>query len=269
MACRASSWGQSQTNCLRAPAAGNRENAVAMTMLPAGTVTFLFSDIEGSTRLLRQLGDRYGELEADHRRIIREACEGAGGREIDRQGDAFFFSFPRARDGAAGAVAAQQALAAHAWLDGVEPKVRMGLHTGEPALGDEGYLGIDVVRAARIASAAHGGQILVSETTRALLPAELPDGATLINLGEHTLKDMDRPERLFQLVAPGLGSDFPAPRAEPPGDSYAQFTERVNTYLERQIAAAFRDVDLEHGEKQKERVGSWLRRWSGRRPGRP
>ena len=137
--------------------------------LPAGTVTLLFSDIEGSTRLLQQLADDYAAVEAEHRRIMRESCTGAGGYEIDRQGDAFFFSFTSTRDGVAAAVAAQRALARNDWPDGVELKVRMGLHTGEPSLGDEGYLGVDVVRAARIGAAAHGGQILVSETTKALL----------------------------------------------------------------------------------------------------
>ena len=115
--------------------------------LPAGTVTLLFSDIEGSTRLLQQLADDYAAVEAEHRRIMRESCTGAGGHEIDRQGDAFFFSFPRTRDAVSGAVSAQRALATNDWPDGVELKVRMGLHTGEPSVGDEGYLGLDVLEA--------------------------------------------------------------------------------------------------------------------------
>ena len=117
----------------------------------AGTVTFAFTDIEGSTRLLQELGDEaYAIVSRDHRRIVREAFGAAGGSEVDTQGDAFFYSFPRARDALAGAVAAQRALRSHGWPEGREVRVRMGLHTGEPHIGDEGYLGLDVVRAARI-----------------------------------------------------------------------------------------------------------------------
>src|SRR5882757_9573158 len=137
--------------------------------LPTGTVTFVFTDIEGSTKLLQELGDGYAEVSRDHRRLVREAFGERAGTEIDTQGDSFFFSFPRARDAAAAAVDAQRALRDHTWPGGIEVRVRMGLHTGEPNIGEEGYLGIDVVRAARISAAGHGGQILVSETTRALL----------------------------------------------------------------------------------------------------
>ena len=140
-----------------------------MSSLPAGTVTFLFSDIEGSTRLLQELGDDYAQVVDDHRRIMRGVMEGHGGTEIDTQGDAFFFSFTRAKDAADAAVEAQRELAEHEWPVGAQVRVRMGLHTGEPQVGEHGYLGIDVVRAARICSAGHGGQILLSETTRALL----------------------------------------------------------------------------------------------------
>ena len=136
-----------------------------MAAYPTGTVTFLFTDIEGSTRLLQELGDRYATVVADHRRILREAFGSTDGREVDTQGDAFFYSFRRAKDAVTAAVAGQRALAAHEWPDGAEVKVRMGLHTGEPTVGEEGYLGMDVVRAARICSAGHGGQILASETT--------------------------------------------------------------------------------------------------------
>ena len=142
--------------------------------LPGGTVTFLFTDIEGSTRLLQELGDDYGQVVADHRRLLREIFQAAGGNEVDTQGDAFFYSFPRARDAVRAAVDGQRALAAHEWPRGVDVRVRMGLHTGEPTVGEEGYVGLDVVRAARICSAGHGGQILVSETTRALLGNEFP-----------------------------------------------------------------------------------------------
>jgi YVTN family beta-propeller protein len=180
--------------------------------LPSGTVTFLFTDIEGSTRLLKQLRGRYGRVLADHQRLLREASEQAGGREIDTQGDAFFFAFPTAKDGVTAAVAGQRALLAHGWPDGVEVRVRMGIHTGEPVLGGERYVGLGVHRAARICSAAHGGQILLSDATRAVSEDELSDEVAVRDLGEFALKDLDRPERLFQLLAPDLPSDFPAPR---------------------------------------------------------
>ena len=206
--------------------------------LPAGTVTLLFSDIEGSTRLLQRLGDDYAAVDAEHRRIMRESCTGAGGHEIDRQGDAFFFSFTSTRDAVAAAVAAQRALAANGWPVGVELKVRMGLHTGEPSVGDEGYLGLDVVRAARIGAAAHGGQILVSETTKALLGP----GAELKELGEYTLKDMDHPERLYQVVVDGLPSAFPEPRTQAPvpvePGRQKELADRINDYVEKSLAQA-------------------------------
>jgi class 3 adenylate cyclase len=214
-----------------------------MATLPAGTVTFLFSDIEGSTRLLQSLGDRYGDLVGQHRRLMRETATAQGGTEIDAQGDAFFFAFTRARDAAGAAVDAQRRLAATEWPGDVAVKTRIGLHTGEPTLGDEGYFGLDVVRGARIAAAAHGGQILVSETTRALLPRDLPDGARLIDLGEHALKDIDHPERLFQLAAPGLSDDFPSPRAAAPPDAFKDaLDQKIAAFVERELASAF-DVE--------------------------
>jgi class 3 adenylate cyclase len=181
--------------------------------LPSGTVTFLFTDVEGSTRLMRRLGDRWPEVHAGHRRLLREAFARSGGREIDTQGDAFFVAFARARDGVNAAAAAQEALRSQEWPEGVELRVRMGLHTGEPAVGEEGYLGMDVVRAARLCAAAHGGQVLLSETTRALLRGDEPAGVELRDLGEHSLKDVDHPERIFQLVAPGLDEGFPPLRS--------------------------------------------------------
>lgn len=227
--------------------------------LPDGTVTFLFSDIEGSTRLLQHLGDRYGELAALHRRVMREAATGAGGTEIDAQGDSFLFSFPRARDAIAGAVDAQRRLRTERWPDGADVKVRMGLHTGEPTLGEEGYHGLDVVRGARIAAAAHGGQILVSEATRALLSGSVE----LKDLGAHRLKDLEHPERVYQVVADGLPSRFPAPRAERARQTRDDLAERINTYIERQIAAAFEGASLE--AEPDERPRGWLRRLSRRR----
>ena len=171
-----------------------------MPNLPSGTVTFVFSDIEGSTALLKGVGDaRYAELIAIHRRLVREAFADHGGEEIDTQGDAFFYSFPRAREAVAAAVEVQRAHAAAKWPGGQPVRVRMGLHTGEPAVGDEGYTGLDVVRAARIAAVARGGQVLLSATTRALIGDDVPDGVEVHSLGAQRLKDIDRPEPLHEL----------------------------------------------------------------------
>jgi len=183
------------------------------TELPSGTVTFLFTDIEGSTALLKQLGDRYADLLADQRRILREIFSRHGGLEVDTQGDAFFYSFPRATEAVAAAVEAQQAIYAHDWPEDVDVLIRMGLHTGEPLTWEEGYLGIDVHRAARIAHVGHGGQVLLSETTKPLVMDDLADGVGLRDLGDHRLKDLRRPERVFQLIVAELPSDFPALRS--------------------------------------------------------
>ena len=180
-----------------------------MPGLPTGTVTFLFTDIEGSTRLLQSLGDRYAEVLAAQRQLLREACQARGGQKVDTQGDAVFVAFPRARDALAAAVAAQQAIAAHPWPEGISVRVRMGLHTGEPLTASEGYVGMDVHRAARICAAGHGGQILLSDVTRKLVEEDLPEGVNLHDLGEHRLKDLTRPQHLFQVVAAGLAVDFP------------------------------------------------------------
>jgi predicted ATPase/class 3 adenylate cyclase len=165
-----------------------------MRDLPTGTVTFLFTDVEGSTRLLHELGDRYADVLGAHRAALREAFGRHGGVEVDTQGDAFFVAFAKASDALAAAAACRDALA------GGRVRVRMGLHTGEPVVADEGYVGIDVHRAARIAAAGHGGQILVSQSTRDLVGAD-----SLRDLGEHRLKDLTAPERIYQF---GDG-DFP------------------------------------------------------------
>jgi class 3 adenylate cyclase len=213
------------------------------TRLPAGTVTFVFTDIEGSTQLIRELGDRYGEVLADHRRLLREHLGNAGGREVDTQGDAFFFSFVRARDAVRGAVAAQKALAEHEWSDGAAVRVRMGLHTGEPSVGDEGYHGIDVVRAARICSAGHGGQILLSETTRALIGEDVPDGVHVVDLGPQQLQGLSE-ERLFQLSLAGAPDRYPELKTErAPGKSDAEvladaFGQRIDRFVKQQVERA-------------------------------
>jgi class 3 adenylate cyclase len=177
--------------------------------LPSGTVTFLFTDIEGSTRLLRQLGERYEVVLADHQRLLRAAFAEHGGREIDTQGDSFFVAFGRAKDAVSAAVAGQRALAEHEWPEAAEVRVRMGIHTGEPVVGEERYVGLGVHRAARVASAGHGGQVLLSNATRDLVEDDLPAGVVLRDLGQHRLKDIDRPERICQLTVEGLPSRFP------------------------------------------------------------
>jgi len=176
-----------------------------------GTVTLLFTDIEGSTRLLRELGNRYEKVLDDHRRLLRAAFGAQGGHEVDTAGDGFFYAFPRAGNALVAAVEGQRALAGHEWPQPL--RVRMGMHTGEPLSTEGGYVGLDVHRAARIMSAAHGGQILVSQTTHGLARGDLPDDVTLQDLGEHQLKDMPTAERLFQVVAPGLLEDFPPIRS--------------------------------------------------------
>lgn len=180
-----------------------------MPDLPTGTVTLLFSDIEGSTRLLQQLGERYADVLAECRHLLRHQFVQYHGSEVDTQGDAFFVAFARATDALAVAAAIQGVLAEHAWPEGISVRVRIGLHTGEPRLTADGYIGMDVHHAARIMSAGHGGQILLSPTTRQLVEQHLPDGTSLQDLGEHRLKDLQRPSHLFQLNLQGLPTDFP------------------------------------------------------------
>jgi class 3 adenylate cyclase len=206
--------------------------------LPEGTVTFLFSDIEGSTRLLEQLGDRYQDVDRDHRRILRERLSEADGREIDNQGDAFFFSFPRAKDAVAGSVAAQRALAEHQWPAGAAVKIRMGLHTGEPTVGEEGYLGMDVVRAARICSAGHGGQILLSETTRALVGNNVPDGVSIRDLGHAQLKDVQH-ERIYELALEDGPTEFPPLKTTPDKTAADDLAAQIERKVNEQILASF------------------------------
>jgi class 3 adenylate cyclase len=226
-----------------------------MTTLPSGTVTFVFSDIEGSTGLQKRLGERYGELIAEHRRIVRETFAAQSGVEIDTQGDAFFFAFARARDAAAAAVGAQRAHADKDWPDGETVSVRMGLHTGEPAVGEEGYLGVDVVRAARLCATAQGGHVLLSEATRALLGSSLPEGVSVHPLGERQLKDIDEPERIYELTIDGV-----QPReAEPPAPSEpAVDWERRTEDLARRFGddireSVFRSLERSLGDRRKRR----------------
>jgi class 3 adenylate cyclase/catechol 2,3-dioxygenase-like lactoylglutathione lyase family enzyme len=182
--------------------------------LPSGTITFLFSDVEGSTRLARHLGERYGDVLAEHARVLRAAFDERDGREIDTQGDSFFVAFARARDAAQAAADVQRALAEQSWPDGADLRVRIGLHTGEAAVSEDKYLGVAVHRAARICAAGHGGQVLLSQSTATVLEDEGLEGLELRELGHHQLKGFERPERIVQLVIPGLRNDFPELRAE-------------------------------------------------------
>src|SRR5688500_3186154 len=196
-----------------------------MAELPSGTVTFLFTDIEHSTQLLRRLRERYGEILADHQRLLRSAFEDSGGQEIDTQGDSFFFAFRKPKDAVLGDGAAPRALRSHPWPDGAEVRVRIGIHTGEATLTENRYHGLAVHRAARICAAGHGGQILLSQISQSLLEDEEADlpGLTLRDLGSQRLKDFDRPVGIYQLVAADLRTEFPplrtldtAPEAQEP-----------------------------------------------------
>jgi predicted ATPase/class 3 adenylate cyclase len=208
-----------------------------MPELPTGTVTYLFTDIEGSTRLLQELGESYRRVQDDHTAILRKAIAQGDGVEIRTEGDSFFGVFQSATQGMAGAVAAQRELARHDWPHGRPLRVRMGLHTGEGVLGGDDYLGLDVNRAARIAAAAHGGQVLFSEATRVLVEHSLPDGVATRSLGAHRLKDLERPEQLFDLVIDGVPSEFPPPRTlEVPTNLPAELTSFLGR--ETEIARA-------------------------------
>ena len=190
-------------------AAASGQSKSSPRSLPTGTVTLLFTNIEGSTHLLQQLGDRYATVLAEYLRLLRATFQEWNGHEVNKQDDAFFVAFARATDAVLAVVEAQRALAAHPWPEGVAVRVRMGLHTGEPSLTPQGYVGLDIQRAARIMSAAHGGQVLLSQTTCNLVEQDLPDDVSLRDLGEHRLKDLGRPRRLFQLVISDLPADFP------------------------------------------------------------
>jgi class 3 adenylate cyclase/streptogramin lyase len=186
-----------------------------MADLPSGAVTFLFTDIEGSTRLVKQLRERYGDVVREHQRLLRAAFAAHDGHEIDTQGDSFFVVFSSAREALLAAVEGQLALGSQRWPEGVQVKVRMGLHTGQAVAAGGRYTGLAVHRAARIGAAGHGGQILVSQATQTLLEDEEEDlHVFLRDLGEQRLKDLDRPVRLYQAAADGLPASFPPLRHE-------------------------------------------------------
>lgn len=216
-----------------------------MPDLPTGTVTLLFSDIEGSTRLLQQVGERYLHVLAECRHLLRTAFQRQNGYEVDTQGDSFLVAFARASDAVAAAVEMQRALASHAWPEGVLIRVRIGLHTGEPQLAAEGFVGLDVHRAARIMSAGHGGQVLLSATTQELVKHDLPDGISLRDLGEFRLKDLQHPSHLFQLVIANLPADFPPLKTldSHPNNLPIQPTALIGR--EQEVAAVERLLDRE------------------------
>ena len=196
--------------------------------LPTGFVTLLMTDIEASTVLLRKLGDRYGALLNDVRSILRAAVSRASGREIDARADEFFAVFERATAAAEAAVAIQRELGTRAWTDELAdsrgaPRVRVGIHSGRPTLTDLGYIGLAVHTTARVCSAAHGGQIVVSAATRVAIGASAPPGIRFRSLGRHRLPGLPDAERLFQVLAQGLRLKFPRPRSgrRPPDDARA------------------------------------------------
>jgi DNA-binding NarL/FixJ family response regulator/class 3 adenylate cyclase len=180
-----------------------------VSALPTGTVTFLFADVEGSTRLARELGPDWAPVLSDIRRLLRESVASAGGQEVDSRGDELFAAFATVDDAAAAAVEAQQRLGGHNWP--LPVRVRIGLHTATAMLDDDGYVGVDVHRAFRIANAGHGGQIVTSEA----VAVALTPGREFRDLGPWLLPDLPDPERIFQLEEPGLGGSFPALRARP------------------------------------------------------
>jgi WD40 repeat protein/class 3 adenylate cyclase len=184
------------------------------TLQQSGTITFLFTDIEGSTHLLDYLGDHYALVLAKHHEILRAAIQKWNGHEVDTQGDAFFVTFTRALDAVQCVADAQRALAAYPWPQDRGVHVRMGLHTGEPLISSTGYVGMDVHRAARIGDAGHGGQVLLSQVTRELVIQDLPSGLMIRELGEHRLKDLKYPTSIYQLVIEGLPTEFPALRTK-------------------------------------------------------
>ncbi|HET8529250.1 MAG TPA: AAA family ATPase [Gaiellaceae bacterium] len=228
-----------------------------MRDLPSGTVTFLFSDIEGSTRLLKVLGrERYGEVLRRHNEVLRSAFSSEGGTEIDRQGDAFFFVFRSAGSAVAAAVGAQRAMDEADWPEDGRVRVRIGLHTGEASVSGDGYVGFAVHQAARLGDLGHGGQVLLSRTTAALVEHELPQAIRVRDLGETRLPGLERPEAVFQVVAEGLPDRFPPigvrrTGSPPPLPEGPQLLERdaeiaaLRAYVDAAAAGAGRLVAIE------------------------
>jgi class 3 adenylate cyclase len=191
-----------------------RAQAADARRLPRGRVTLLFADIEGSTGLAERLGERWPDTLLEVRRLVAGLVRRAGGVEVDARADEYLAVFTEAAGAVGAALAIQRGLSARAWAGGERVRLRIGLHAGEPELSDEGYVGAEVHRAARVGSAGHGGQVLLSESARQVLGGGLPVDADLVALGEFRLRGLDRPERLYQLVVPDLPREFPALRAD-------------------------------------------------------
>jgi class 3 adenylate cyclase len=186
--------------------------------LPKGQVTFLLTDIEGSTQLLGRLDDRYAPLLADIRRLMRAAVRRAGGREVDVRADELFAVFEQAPAAVEAALAIQRAMRATTWPDGVDVRARIGVHRGRPTLTDTGYVGLSVHAAARICAAAHGGQIVVSSAVRSAVLESLADGVSLRSLGTWRFQGLREPEDLYQVEAADLLGDFPPLRSAAPAE---------------------------------------------------
>ena len=212
--------------------------------LPTGTITFLRSDVEGSMRLVQELGSRFDEVNAQHQALVRSACAEYGGHEVRTEGDAFFVVFPDAHDAVRAAVAIQKSIAVHAWPAGVRLRVRIGLHAGSAYRAGDDYGGLEVNRAARIAAAGHGEQIVISDAVRALVEADLPPGAAIRNLGWHRLKDLPQPQQLFQLDVEGLPTQFPQLRTA--SASVGNLTIRLTSFIDRADELAALQRLLEH-----------------------
>jgi YVTN family beta-propeller protein len=206
-----------------------------MADVPSGVVTFLFTDIAGSTRLVKHFRERWGEIVGEHQRLLRASFRKHGGRELDTQGDSFFVVFPSARGAVLAAVDGQRAVLAHPWPEGAALRVRMGIHTGQAVVGEGRYTGLAVHRAARIGAAAHGGQVLVSQATQTLIEDEEEDLAVVLrDLGEQPLKDLDRPVRLYQVAA----DRFPPLRREPPLPQAAEAALAAPTFWRGRLMLA-------------------------------
>jgi class 3 adenylate cyclase len=208
-----------QLRAERTHAAADRDPSTDTATLPTGLVTFLLTDIEGSTALLSTLGDRYADLLKDVRGIVREAVVAAGGREVDARADEFFAAFAQPAPAIEAAVSIQRTLGGRTWPEEVECRVRAGIHSGRPTLTETGYIGLSVHTAARICSAGHGGQIVVSGQTKDALKGRPPAGVRFAGLGRHRLPGLTRAEALFQVEAEGLLADFPPLRTPPRDES--------------------------------------------------
>ena len=212
-----------------------RRSVNGSNRLPTGTVTFLFTDIEGSTQLLHRLGDAFIDLNDRHLAIVRTAILDVGGTIVRTEGDGFFAAFPSAPAAVEAAAAGQRALAEQSWPEDVSVAVRMGLHTGAGLLGGDDYVGMDVVRAARIADAGHGGQILVSESTAALIGKDLPKGTVLRDLGSYELKDLAAPELIAELLIDSLAQEFPPLRTR---SLQGSLPDRLSSFIGREALVA-------------------------------